>query len=108
MVTPYITPNVKYNSVALLVGYNQVFFFTQRYSISFLLIFHTFCPYLESLTCFHGKDLIVQTSYVHLKDRKQGGSKLMFMPFEIVNICVWLWYFFSETCRTAACSHLYK
>ena len=24
----------------------------------------------------------------------QGGSKLMFMPFEIVRICVWLWYFF--------------
>ena len=26
MVTPYITQNVKYNSVALLLGYNQVFF----------------------------------------------------------------------------------
>ena len=32
----------------------------------------------------------------------------MFMPFEIVSICVWLWYFFSETCRTAAYSQLHK
>ena len=38
---------------------------------------------------------------------KQGGNKLMFMPFEIVSICVWLWYF-SETFRTAAYSHLHK
>ena len=43
-----------------------------------------------------------------LRTEKQGGSKLMFMPFEIVSICVWLWYFFSETCRTAAYSHLHK
>ena len=26
----------------------------------------------------------------------------MFMSFEIVSLCVWLWYFFSEMCRTAA------
>ena len=46
--------------------------FTQRYSISFVFIFHTFCPYLESLTCFQGKDLIVQSLYIHVKDRKAG------------------------------------
>ena len=67
-----------------------MFSFTQRYSISFPFTFHTFCPYLESLTCFHWKDLIVQSLYVHLKDKKQGGGKLMFMPFEIVSIYVWL------------------
>ena len=93
MVTPYHT-NVKYNSVALLLGHNQVQSFTQSYSISFPFIFHTFCSYLESLTCFHGKDLIVQSLYVHLRTEKQGGGKLRFMPFEIVSICVWLWYFF--------------
>ena len=38
--------------------------------ISFQFIFYTFCPYLESLACFHGKDLIVQALYVHLNDRK--------------------------------------
>ena len=65
----HITQNMKYNPVALLLGYNQVFF-TQRYWISFPFIFCTFCSYLESLTCFHGKDLIVQSLYVHLKDRK--------------------------------------
>ena len=43
-----------------------------------------------------------------LSTEKQVGSKLMFMPFEIVSICVWLWYFFSETCHTAANSHLHK
>ena len=36
---------------------------------------------------------------------KQGGGKLMFMPFEIVSICVCT---FSETCRTAAYSQLHK
>ena len=39
---------------------------------------------------------------------KQDEDKLMFMPFEVVSICVWLWYFFSETCHTAANSHLHK
>ena len=32
----------------------------------------------------------------------------MFMPFEIVSISVWRWDFFSESCRTAAYSQLYK
>ena len=68
---PHITQNVKYNSVALLLGYNQVFF-TQRYLISFPFILQTFCPYLNRLNCFHGKDLIVQSLYLHLKDRKAG------------------------------------
>ena len=62
------TQNVKYNSVVLFLRFS----FTQGYSISFPFIFHTFCPYLESLTCFHGRDLIVQSLYVHLKDRKAG------------------------------------
>ena len=62
MVT-HITQNVKYNSVTLLLGYNQIFFHPEV--LDFLPIyFHTFCPYLESLTCFHGKYLIVQSLYV--------------------------------------------
>ena len=36
---------------------------------------------------------MVQSFYVDLKDRKASGSKLMFIPFEIISICVWLWYF---------------
>ena len=72
MVT-HITQNMNYNFVALLLGCNQVFFHPGVLDlISFPFIFHTFCPYLESLTCFHGKDLIVQSLYVHLKDRKAG------------------------------------
>ena len=31
-----------------------------------------------------------------LRTEKQIGGKLMFMPFEIVSICVWLWYFFQK------------
>ena len=84
-----------------------MFPFTQRYLISFPYIFHTFCPYLESLTCFHGIDLIVQFFMYISRTEKQGGSKLMFMPFEIVSLYVCLLYFFSETCCTAAYSQLY-
>ena len=62
-----------------------------------------------------------------LRTEKQGGGKLMFMPFEIVSICVWLWYIlrnmsvnllvgrgpcargiYIETCLTAAYSQLHK
>ena len=43
-----------------------------------------------------------------LRTEKQGGGKLMVMPFEIVSICLWLWYFLSEICCTAAYSHLHK
>ena len=68
---PHITQNVKYNLLLFCLGTIK-FSFTQRYSISFPFIFHTFCPYLESLTCFNGNDLIVQSLYVHLKDRKAG------------------------------------
>ena len=31
-----------------------------------------------------------------LRTEKQGGGKLMFMQFEIVSLCVWLWYFFQK------------
>ena len=31
-----------------------------------------------------------------LRIEKQGGGKLMLMPFEIVCICAWLWYFFQK------------
>ena len=31
-----------------------------------------------------------------LRTEKQGRSKLMFMSFKIVSICVWLWYFFQK------------
>ena len=69
---PISHKNVIYNSVALLLGYNQVFFHPEV--LDFLPIYfpHIFFPYLESLTCFHGKDSIVQFLYVHLKDRKAG------------------------------------
>ena len=59
-------------------------------------------------TTNESQELIFQPLYVHLKDRKPGGGKLMFMPFKIVSICVWLWLLFSDTRRTAAYSHLHK
>ena len=43
-----------------------------------------------------------------LRTEKQGGGKLKFMPFEIVYVYVHGFGTFSETCRTAAYSHLHK
>ena len=57
MVTPY-HKNVKYNSVAILLGYNQVFFYPEV--LDFLPIYF---PQIVSISgkpyLFHGKDLIV-------------------------------------------------
>ena len=59
MVTPYHT-NVKYNSVALLLGYNQVFFHPEV--LDFLPIYF---PHILSISgnltksCFLKKDLMV-------------------------------------------------
>ena len=35
-------------------------------------LFSTHFVHICSLTCFHGKDLIVQSLYVYLKDSKAG------------------------------------
>ena len=42
-----------------------------------------------------------------LRTEKQGGGKLMLMPFEIVYV-YGFGIFFSETCRTAAYLQLHK
>ena len=83
---------MKYNSVALLLGYNQVLFFFYPEVLEFLPIYF---PHILSIS---GKPQIFswESLYVHLKDRNQGGGKLMFMPFELVSICVWLRYFFQK------------
>ena len=44
------------------------------YVLNMVTPYHIFCPYLESLACFHGEDLIVQSLYEHLKDRKAGWN----------------------------------
>ena len=66
-----ISHNVKYNSVALSLGYNRVFFHPEV--LHFLPIYF---PHFLSISgkthLFHEKDLIVQSLYVHLKDRKAG------------------------------------
>ena len=62
---------MKYNSVAFLLGYNQVFFHPEV--LDFLPIYF---PHILSISVksdlFHGKELIVQSLYVHLKDSKAG------------------------------------
>ena len=89
---------MKYNSVALLLGYNQVFFHPKV--LDFLPIYfpHSVSisgkPHLFSLEILDIKKFNL-CMYI-LRTEKQGGSKLMFMPFEIVSICVWLWYFFQK------------
>ena len=83
---------MKYKSVALLFGYNQVFFHPEV--LDFLPIFPHILfvsgkPHLSSREEF---DLCM---YI-LRTEKEGGGTLMFMPFEIVSICVWLWSFFQK------------
>ena len=57
-----------------LLGFNQVFFHPEVLDFLPIYFSHILVLYLESLTCFHGKDLIVQSLYVHvhLKNRKAG------------------------------------
>ena len=43
-----------------------------------------------------------------LTTEKPGRGKHLFMPFEIVSICVYGFGTFSDTCRTAAYSQLHK
>ena len=61
----------KYNYVALLLGYNQVFFHPEVLD-SLPIYFPHILSISVKLTCFHGKDLIVKSLYVHLKDSKAG------------------------------------
>ena len=69
MVTPY-HKNVKYNSMALLLGYNQVFFHPEV--LNFLLIYFTHILSISGKPHLFSMDLIVQSLYVHLIDRKVG------------------------------------
>ena len=69
MVTPYHT-KYEYNYVALLLGYNKVFFHPEV--LDFLPIYFPHILSISVNSCFHGKDSIVQSLYVHLKDSKAG------------------------------------
>ena len=51
-----------YDIILLLFARIQSSFFQPEVLHSFPFIFHTLCPYLESLTCFLGNDLIVKSS----------------------------------------------
>ena len=51
-----------YNTILLLFVRIQSNFFQPEVLHFLPIYFHTLCPYLESLTCFHGKDLIVKSS----------------------------------------------
>ena len=81
---------MKYNSVALLLGYNQVLFHPEV--LDFLPI------YLPHILPISGKPHLFSWEKLDssnfcmyiLKTDNQSGSKLMFIPFEIVSVCVWL------------------
>ena len=79
---------MKYNSVAFLLGYNQVFFHIRG---------TRFPSHLFSTHCVHiWKALLVSWERLDskkfnlcmyiLRTEKQGGSKLMFMPLGIVYV----------------------
>ena len=80
---------MKHNSVALLLGYNQVFFHLEV--LDFLLIDF---PHILSIPgkphLFSWERLDSSIFVLILRTEKQDGSKLMFIPFETVSICVWL------------------
>ena len=62
---------MKNNSVAILLGYNQVFFHPEV--LDFLPIYFLHILFVSGKPHrFHRKDLIVQSSYERLKDRKAG------------------------------------
>ena len=81
---------MKYNSVAHLLGYNQVLFHPEV--LDFLPINF---PHILSMS---GKPHLFLWKRLDSKNfnlcmyilwtEKHGGSKLMFMPFEEVSICV--------------------
>ena len=77
---------MKYNSVALLLGYNQDFFHPE--ALDFLLIYfpHIFFHIWKASLVFMGKIYKFNFCIYILRTEKQGGGKLMFMPFEIVSI----------------------
>ena len=80
--------HIMYNIILLLFVRIQSSFFQPEVLHFLSIYFHALCPYLESLNCFHGKDLIVKSS-IFVCTENQDGSKLTFTPFEIVSICVW-------------------
>ena len=51
-----------YNTILLLFVRIQSSFFQPEVLYFLPIYFPQLCPYLESLTCFHGKDLIVKCS----------------------------------------------
>ena len=58
---------ISHTSMALLLGYNQAFFRPEVH------LFSTYFVHIwKSSLVFYGKELIVQSLYVHLKDRKAG------------------------------------
>ena len=94
---------MKCNSEALLLGYNQVFFHPEV--LDFLPIYFPHILFISGKPQLFSLERLDSSICMYiLRTENQGGGKLMLMPFEIVSICVWLWYFFSETSCTAGYS----
>ena len=83
-----VTRNVKFNSVAVLLGYNQVFL--QPEVLNFLPIYFPHILSISRKLYLFSWERLDSSDFVCTSPRteKQGESKHMFMPFEIVSICV--------------------
>ena len=95
MVTPYHTKcKIKFCGSFVRV---QSSFFSPRgtWFPSHLFDTHFVHIWIGSLV-FMGKTWSFNLCMYILRTEKQGGGNLMFMPFEIVSICVWLWYSFQK------------
>ena len=82
--------------MALLLGYIQVFLHPEV--LDFLPIYFSHILIISGKPYLFSWEILDSSIFVCISQgqKKQGGSKLMFMPFEIVSICVWLWYFFQK------------
>ena len=92
---------MKDNSVALFLGYNQVFVHPEV--LDFLPIYFPHIlsvsgkPHLFSWEILDSPIFVCHLKHTQKRSEKQGGSKLMFMPFEIVSImcmALVLFYFY--------------
>ena len=81
-----------------LLGYNQVFLHPEV--LNFLPIYFPLVLSVSRKPCLFSWERLDSSIFVCTSQGqnffKQGGSKLLFMSFEIVSLCVRLWYFFQK------------
>ena len=85
-------------NVEELLAYNQVFLHPEV--LHFLPVYFPHVLSISRKPCLFSWERLDSSIFVCTSQGqnffKQGGSKLLFMSFEIVSLCVQLWYFFQK------------